>query len=52
MKLLIIPVYNEKNTINLILQKYSKLNFELKKEIIIVDFLERWNKRNFKGFRS
>ena len=36
---ILIPVYNEKNTINLILQKVlnTKLNFELKKEIIIVD---------------
>ena len=35
----LIPVYNEKNTINLILQKVldTKLNYELKKEIIIVD---------------
>ena len=36
---ILIPVYNEKNTINLILQKVldTKLNYELKKEIIIVD---------------
>ncbi|MCX8083277.1 MAG: glycosyltransferase family 2 protein, partial [bacterium] len=34
---IIIPVYNEENTINKVLEKIKDIDFEIEKEIIVVD---------------